>query len=88
MSDPKPDRPHLLTVAKLSPLLMAQLEAAFTVHDRLHESDPAAFDAVAPRIRAVAASGDSRVPAYQPGREDEDPLDHRDRAGKIGRAQV
>ncbi len=57
------DRPHLLTVAKLSPLLVPQLEAAFVVHDRLHETDPAAFAAVAPQIRAVAASGDSRVPA-------------------------
>jgi lactate dehydrogenase-like 2-hydroxyacid dehydrogenase len=63
MSDPTPERPHLLTVAKLSPLLVPQLEAAFTVHDRLHESDPAGFAAVAPRIRAIAASGDSRVPA-------------------------
>ncbi len=56
------DRPHVLTASKLSPLYLAQLEAAFTLHDRLHETDPAAFAAVAPRIRAVAASGDSRVP--------------------------
>jgi lactate dehydrogenase-like 2-hydroxyacid dehydrogenase len=42
---------------------MPQLEAAFEVHDRLHELDPAAFEQVAPRIRAVAASGESQVPA-------------------------
>jgi hydroxypyruvate reductase len=56
-------KPFLLTAAKLSPLLMPQLEAAFTVHDRLHETDPAAFSAIAPQVRAIAASGDSRVPA-------------------------
>ena len=61
MSDPS--RPHLLTAAKLSPMLMPQLDAAFVVHDRLHETDPAAFTAVVPQIRAIAASGDSRVPA-------------------------
>lgn len=54
--------PDLLAIAAPSPLLGSQLNAAFTVHDRLHERDPAAFDAVAPRIRAVSASGDSRVP--------------------------
>ncbi|MCP5272319.1 MAG: 2-hydroxyacid dehydrogenase [Burkholderiaceae bacterium] len=60
MSDPS--RPHLLTAAKLSPMLMPQLEAAFVVHDRLHETDPEALATVAPQIRAIAASGDSRVP--------------------------
>jgi len=54
---------ELLAVAKLSPLLVPQLAAAFTVHDRLHDSDPAAFAAVAPRIRAIAASGESKVSA-------------------------
>ena len=49
--------------AKLSPLLLPQLQAAFTVHDRLHESDAAAFAARAPRIRAIAASGESKVGA-------------------------
>ncbi|MEO7007557.1 MAG: 2-hydroxyacid dehydrogenase, partial [Caldimonas sp.] len=32
-----------------------------TVHDRTHQSDPAAFAAAAPRIRAIAASGESKV---------------------------
>lgn len=56
-------RPDVLTASKLSPLYLPQLEAAYTVHDRLHETDPAAFAAVAPRIRAIAASGESKVPA-------------------------
>ncbi len=56
------DRPHVLAASKLSPLYLAQLEANFTLHDRLHETDLAAFAAVAPHVRAVAASGDSRVP--------------------------
>ncbi|WP_416222164.1 2-hydroxyacid dehydrogenase [Sphaerotilus sp.] len=48
---------------RMSPLLEPLLRAQFTVHDRLHESDPAAFEAVAPRIRGIAASGESRVGA-------------------------
>jgi lactate dehydrogenase-like 2-hydroxyacid dehydrogenase len=55
-------KPSLLAAARLSPLLLPQLEAAYNVHDRLHETDPAAFAAVAPQVRAIAASGDSRVP--------------------------
>jgi hypothetical protein len=62
VESPMSERPHLLTAAKLSPLLVPQLEAAFIVHDRVHETGPAAFDAVAPQIRAIAASGDSQVP--------------------------
>jgi hydroxypyruvate reductase len=55
-------KPDVLTVAKLPPFLMEPLHAAFTVHDRLHESDPAAFAAAAPRIRAVVGGGESKVP--------------------------
>jgi lactate dehydrogenase-like 2-hydroxyacid dehydrogenase len=54
---------HVLTAAKLSPLLLPQLQAAFALHERLHEADPAAFAKVAPLIRGVAASGDSKVSA-------------------------
>lgn len=54
---------HVLAAAKLSPLLMPQLQAAFQLHDRLHETDPQAFAAVASQVRGVAASGDSRVNA-------------------------
>ena len=31
------------------------------VHDRLHQTDPVALAAAAPRIRAMAASGESKV---------------------------
>ncbi len=54
---------HVLTAAALSPLLVPQLAAAFTMHDRLHLSDPATFAKVAPLVRGVAASGDSKVSA-------------------------
>ena len=52
----------VLAVARLSPLYMAQLSAACELHV-LPDLDAAALAAVAPRIRAVAASGDSKVPA-------------------------
>jgi hydroxypyruvate reductase len=55
--------PSILSVAKLSPLFATQLDATFTVHDRLHQTDPAAFAAAAPTIRAIAASGESKVDA-------------------------
>lgn len=61
MSAPS-NRPHILAVAKLPPFLMDPLQAAYEVHDRLHESDPAAFARVAPLIRAVAGGGESKVP--------------------------
>jgi len=54
---------HVLAVARLSPLLQPQLAAAYTLHDRLHETDPAALDAVAGQVRGIAASGESRVGA-------------------------
>ena len=54
---------HVLAAAKLSPLYTAQLSAAYQFHDPLHETDPAAFAKVAPQVRAVAGSGDSRVSA-------------------------
>jgi hydroxypyruvate reductase len=53
----------VLAVSKLSPLFTPQLQAAFTLHDRLHELDPAALAAVAPGVRAIAASGESKVSA-------------------------
>jgi len=56
-------RPDLLTVARLAPFLMEALESAFNVHDRLHEQDPAAFERIAPQIRAVCGSGESKVGA-------------------------
>ena len=56
-----PGAPDVLVVAKLWPPMMEALHASFRVHDRIHETDPAAFDAAAPRIRAIAASGESKV---------------------------
>ncbi len=58
---PPMTKPDLLAIAKPSPLLAPQLAADFTVHERLHEADPAAFAAIAPRIRAIAGGGESRI---------------------------
>lgn len=55
-------RPHLLTVAKLPPFLLEPLNAAYVVHDRLHETEPSAFAEVAADIRAIAGGGESQVP--------------------------
>ena len=56
-------QPEVLCVATLPPSLMQPLRAAYTVHERLHETDPAAFAKVAPNIRAIAASGESKAGA-------------------------
>ncbi len=58
-----PSRPEVLCVANLSPFFVEPLQAAYTVHQRLHETDPAAFAIAAPRIGAIAASGESKVGA-------------------------
>jgi hydroxypyruvate reductase len=60
--DASGDRPEVLTAARLWAPMMEALNGVFRVHDRLHETDPAAFAAVAPRIRAIAGSGESKVP--------------------------
>jgi hydroxypyruvate reductase len=52
----------VLAAAKLSPLLTPQLSARFNLLDRLHQTDPGAFERLAPQVRGVAASGDSSVP--------------------------
>ncbi len=51
----------VLTAARLWPPMMEALRGAFRVHDRTHQSDAAAFAEIAPRIRAIAASGESKV---------------------------
>lgn len=58
-----PGQPELLLVAPLMPFLLDQLRQHYTLHDRIHVSDPAAFAAVAPRIRGVVANGEAKVPA-------------------------
>lgn len=57
----EPNRPEVLALARLSPMYLELLRGHFQVHERLHETDPAAFAALAPRLQAVAASGESRV---------------------------
>lgn len=43
-------------------MYMQALQTLYTVHERTHETDPAAFAALAPRIVGVAATGESSVP--------------------------
>lgn len=57
----KLSKPEILTVAKLWPPYMQKLQETYVVHDRTHESDPAAFAQIAPRIRAIAGGGESQV---------------------------
>jgi len=54
---------EVLAVANFPPLLMDPLQAAYVVHQRLHQTDPAAFAQCAARIRAIAAGGESKVGA-------------------------
>jgi lactate dehydrogenase-like 2-hydroxyacid dehydrogenase len=54
-------RPAVLAVSKLPPFLMEPLQQHFEVHDRLHESDPAALARVAPGIRAICGGGESKI---------------------------
>ncbi len=58
-----PTLPHVLAVSRLSPLFLPGLQAACVLHDRLHEQDPPALARVAPLVRGIAASGESRVGA-------------------------
>ncbi|HTT12077.1 MAG TPA: 2-hydroxyacid dehydrogenase [Burkholderiaceae bacterium] len=54
-------RPTVLSVAVLPPFLTDRLREAFDFHDRTHERDAAAFRALAPKVRALAASGEAKV---------------------------
>ena len=58
----EPSRPAVLAVMKLPPFYMEPLRAHFTVHDRLHETNPDEFARIAPSIRAVTGGGESNVP--------------------------
>jgi len=55
-------QPDVLAVAKLHPFYQQALESRYTVHDRTHLNDPAAFAALAPRIVGVAGTGEASVP--------------------------
>jgi hydroxypyruvate reductase len=65
MSASRPAQPEVqvLAVSRLPPLYVQPLQAQYTVHHLLHETDPAAFARLAPSITAIAASGESKVPA-------------------------
>jgi len=54
-------KPTVLSVARLPDFLTSRLRDAYDFHDRTHESDPAAFAALAPRVRALVASGEAKV---------------------------
>jgi lactate dehydrogenase-like 2-hydroxyacid dehydrogenase len=55
-------KPDVLAVAKLHPFYFLSLQTLYTVHDRTHTEDPAAFKALAPRIVGVAGTGEASVP--------------------------
>lgn len=55
-------KPDVLAVAKLHPFYLQALETLYTVHDRTHVTDPAAFTTLAPRILGVAGTGEASVP--------------------------
>ena len=55
-------KPDVLAVAKLHPFYQKALASLYTVHDRTHVTDPAAFAALAPRIVGVAGTGEASVP--------------------------
>jgi len=56
------NKPVVLTASRLPPLYLEPLLTTYELHDRLHETDPTALSAVAPRVRGIAASGESKVP--------------------------
>jgi lactate dehydrogenase-like 2-hydroxyacid dehydrogenase len=55
-------KPDVLAAAPLHPFFRQVLDSLYTVHDRTHQTDPQAFAALAPRIVAVAATGEAIVP--------------------------
>jgi len=55
-------KPILLSVAHLPDFLTNRLREAFVYHDRIHEFDPKAFEAIAPTVRGIVSSGEGRVP--------------------------
>jgi hydroxypyruvate reductase len=54
-------KPVLLSVAHLPDFLTERLREAFVFYDRLHESDPAAFNSIAASVRGVVSSGEGRL---------------------------
>ncbi|MDB5897453.1 MAG: 2-hydroxyacid dehydrogenase [Ramlibacter sp.] len=62
-ASPPAARPAVLVVSKLPAFYLEPLQQHFTVYERLHETDPAAFARVAPGIRAITGGGESKVAA-------------------------
>lgn len=56
------NKPDVLLVMPVPPYARSMLDANYTVHDRTHLTDPAAFAIVAPRIQAIVGSGEAKVP--------------------------
>ena len=57
------NKAEILIVNKVWPPYMDSLRANFVVHERTQLEDPQALAAVAPRIRAIAATGESKLAA-------------------------
>src|SRR4051794_6133546 len=58
MSHPPID---ILAMPNLSPMYPKSLEAHFRLHRVSPKTDPAAFAAIAPHIRAIAGGGESHI---------------------------
>jgi hydroxypyruvate reductase len=58
---PETEAIEVLTAARLWPPMMEALHGAFAVHERTHQGDPAEFARIASQVRAIAASGESKV---------------------------
>jgi hydroxypyruvate reductase len=56
-------RIHVLAMPELRPLLLEPLHAAYAVHALPQDLGSEAFRALAPSVRAIAANGESKVPA-------------------------
>jgi hydroxypyruvate reductase len=54
--------PEVFAVRGLHPLYLKALETRFKVHTDPQTTDPKGFEALAPRIVGIAASGESKVP--------------------------
>jgi hydroxypyruvate reductase len=60
---PSTTKHHVLAASKPNPIWLPALSSTYTLHERLHETDPAALAKLAPQIRAVVGGGETRVPA-------------------------
>ena len=63
---PRDSRPAVLTVMNLPPFYLEPLRKHFTVYERLHETDPAAFAKVAASRAFWRSASSSRQPSAAP----------------------